>query len=169
MKKILLSIGLVTAIFASEDINTTMETTQLKGCGKDLVCKTLSCKYLEDANKIIHSIEPKDLNQMILKNEDFVLVDLRDSKQFERGQIDYKNLHNIDRGYLEFKIEDVAKDKNTKIVLYCCTGKRSALSAKVLEEMGYTNVMSLSGGISDWVDQRFPLLTQYGIMKLTDN
>lgn len=140
----------------------------LPGCKVEKAKKItpLSTIYLENARKEVKGLSSNDLYSMINKKEQFFLIDIRDPKQYERGQIDYDNLHNIDRGHLEFEIEKVVKNKDDKIVLYCCTGRRSAISAKVLQDMGYTNVSHLENGLSTWVDERFPLLTQYGVMKL---
>lgn len=151
------------SLYASE---VKVPVTDTKGCGYTIQTKELSKAFLKKTHLEIKELKPKDLHQMIVKNEEFHLIDLRNEKQFERGSIDYKNLVNIDRGYLEFKIEEAVKNKDAKIVLYCCTGKRSAISAKILQDMGYTNVYSLGGGLSDWVDEKLPLMTQYGVMKL---
>lgn len=140
----------------------------LPGCKVEKAKKItpLSTIYLDNARKETKGLTSNELYSMINKKEQFFLIDIRDPKQYERGQIDYENLHNIDRGHLEFEIEKVVKNKDDKIVLYCCTGRRSAISAKVLQDMGYTNVSHLEHGLSTWVDERFPLLTQYGVMKL---
>ena len=56
----------------------------------------------------------------------------------------------IPRGFLEQRIEDQVPEKSSEIVLYCAGGTRSALAARSLEELGYTNVKSLAGGFSAW-------------------
>jgi rhodanese-related sulfurtransferase len=43
------------------------------------------------------------------------------------------------------------------VVLYCQGGYRSALAGESLKEMGYSNVLSMSGGFSDWVNNKFPV------------
>ena len=63
--------------------------------------------------------------------EDFVLLDIR--------------------GKLEYYIQEVIKDSNSRIVLYCRTGGRSALATLTLKDMGYTNVVDLEGGFKEWV------------------
>jgi rhodanese-related sulfurtransferase len=137
-----------------------------KGACKNLETKKMATDYLNKSLKEIKELNSLELNQMIKNKEKFLLIDLRTERQFERGSIDHEELHNIDRGYLEFHIEEFAKNHEEKIVLYCCSGKRSAVSAKDLQEMGYTNVYSLKGGMIDWVDSKLPIITQYGYMKL---
>jgi rhodanese-related sulfurtransferase len=55
------------------------------------------------------------------------------------------------RGKLEYYIQDLIKDPDSRIVLYCRTGGRSALATLTLQDMGYTNVVDLDGGFKEWV------------------
>lgn len=119
---------------------------------------------LEEAQKVVKEITPRELKKMIDADEQFYIIDLRGSDQVERGEIYYIDSFKIPRGYLEFRVELKIPDKNAKIVLYCCSGKRSLLAAQSMQQMGYTNVYSLEGGIRAWVDQDLPLDTTYGEM-----
>jgi rhodanese-related sulfurtransferase len=115
----------------------------------------------------IHSeqIEAKTLYKLIQEDaEDFYIIDIREPDQVGHGEIFHLNLVTITRGYLEFKIESKIKDKKSRIIVYCCTGKRGTLAAKTLNDMGYTNVSSLKGGIRQWVADGYPLDTVYGEM-----
>ncbi len=108
-------------------------------------------------------IEAKDLYKLIKDDvEDLYIVDIREPDQVGHGEIFHLNLVTITRGYLEFKIEKEIPNKKSKIVVYCCTGKRGNLAAKTLKDMGYTNVSSLKGGIRQWVTGGYPLDTVYG-------
>jgi rhodanese-related sulfurtransferase len=92
-----------------------------------------------------------------------VLIDIREPAEFQRGHIPGAVL--IPRGLLEFEImpllhrrgEDTPDDCD--IVLYCGTGGRSALAAKSLDDMGFTNVKSMDGGIVAWAEAKLPLDT----------
>lgn len=117
---------------------------------------------LEHAEKTVNQIDVKTLKSMIDKYENFYLVDLRGQAQLERGEIYTTNLVRIERGYLEFQIEKKVPDKNTRVVLYCCSGLRSILAAESLMKMGYTNVSSLKGGVIEWVEKDLPLDTTFG-------
>src|SRR5262249_50652972 len=55
----------------------------------------------------------------------------------------------LPRGLIEKHIADIGR-RDQSIVLYCQTGKRSALAADVLQTMGYPNVCHLAGGIDAW-------------------
>ncbi|MEI7747322.1 MAG: molybdopterin-synthase adenylyltransferase MoeB, partial [Actinomycetota bacterium] len=59
----------------------------------------------------------------------------------------------LPRGFLEFQIEGRIPEKDREIVVYCAGGARSALAAKSLHELGYTDVVSLAGGFNRWKDE----------------
>jgi len=129
---------------------------------------SLSAKDTVDTKNYVSSVqakqmEVKELYKLIKDDvEDFYIVDIREPDQVGHGEIFHLNLVTITRGYLEFKIENQIPDKKSKIVVYCCTGKRGTLAAKTLKDMGYTNVSSLKGGIRQWVTDGYPLDTVYG-------
>ncbi|HSG79026.1 MAG TPA: molybdopterin-synthase adenylyltransferase MoeB [Acidimicrobiia bacterium] len=77
-----------------------------------------------------------------------VLIDIREVDEFEQGAIPGAKF--VPRGILESNIARLVPDPDTEIVLYCQAGNRSALSAKSLEEMGYTRVSSMAGGFTRW-------------------
>ncbi len=107
-----------------------------------------------DAKKKITEITPEDFKAKADAEEAFVLIDLRSEKDFSKSHI--TGAVNIPRGVLEFRInkdsfwEDAmiyTPKKDELIILYCKSGKRSALAALTLKTMGYTNVKCISGGI----------------------
>lgn len=77
-----------------------------------------------------------------------LLVDVRERDEYEQGFI--PSAEWIPRGFLELKIEDLTADREREIVVYCAGGTRSALAARSLAEMGYTNVSSMIGGFRAW-------------------
>lgn len=119
---------------------------------------------LRAGHRMVDEVSAKELKTMIDGDEDFILLDIREPDQVQRGEIFHIDLYKITRGYLEFKIEPVVPDNKTPIVVYCCTGKRSILAAQQLKQMGYHNVRSLEGGIQGWVEQGMPLFTSFGEM-----
>jgi molybdopterin/thiamine biosynthesis adenylyltransferase/rhodanese-related sulfurtransferase len=85
-----------------------------------------------------------------------VLVDVREGEEFERERIPGA-LH-VPRGYLESRIEGAVSDRDAHVVLYCASGNRSVLAANTLQELlGYTNVESMTGGITLWKDRGYPV------------
>jgi sulfur-carrier protein adenylyltransferase/sulfurtransferase len=85
---------------------------------------------------------------------DFVLVDVRESDEYAQGTI--PGSKHIPRGLLEANIAMQVPDPSTSIVLYCAGGARSALAAKSLKDMGYTDVTSMSGGFGRWKNEGRP-------------
>ena len=62
----------------------------------------------------------------------------------------------VPRGQLESRIEGLVPDRGRELVLYCAGGSRSAFAAKALQDLGYENVTSLTGGFTDWKRNGFP-------------
>ncbi len=77
-----------------------------------------------------------------------ILIDVREKDEWVEGSI--PGARWIPRGFLELRIEDQVPQKSAEIVLYCAGGTRSALAARALGELGYTNVKSLAGGFTAW-------------------
>ena len=80
---------------------------------------------------------------------DIVLLDIRTETEYDAGHI--QGAQWFPRGKLEYYIQELIKDPNSRIVLYCRTGGRSALATLTLKDMGYTNVVDLDGGFKEWV------------------
>ncbi len=94
------------------------------------------------------------------------IVDVREREEVMDGYIPAAEL--IPRGFLELNIEeDVTMDRDAEIVLYCAGGNRSALAARDLTFMGYTNVKSMIGGFKGWKDAGYSF-EQGGLMSEDD-
>ena len=80
-----------------------------------------------------------------------IMLDVREPDEHEQGAL-AGALH-IPRGHLEAQIEGKIVDKNAPVIVYCAGGVRSAFAAKTLQELGYTNVLSMAGGFGKWKDE----------------
>lgn len=78
-----------------------------------------------------------------------IFLDVREPAEWNLGHIP-KAVH-VPRGQLEGKIETMLP-RDSKIIVYCAGGSRSALAADTMRQMGYKNVASLKGGFRDWAD-----------------
>jgi molybdopterin/thiamine biosynthesis adenylyltransferase/rhodanese-related sulfurtransferase len=76
------------------------------------------------------------------------VLDVRERDEYEQGFI--PGAIHIPRGNLETRIERNVVDRSTPIIIYCATGTRSVYAAKTLDELGYTDVVSMSGGFASW-------------------
>ncbi len=86
-----------------------------------------------------------------LNDERVIFLDVREADEHEQGTI--PGTHLIPRGFLELQVEGRIPDKSTEVVIYCAGGIRSALAAKTMQELGYSNVSSLIGGFNRWKDE----------------
>jgi rhodanese-related sulfurtransferase len=84
-----------------------------------------------------------------------LFVDVREPEEFKKGHI--PAAVNIPRGLLEFQIANAVPDKTTRMVVYCKSGARSALSTETLLKMGYMNAVSMTGGWEGWAAAKYPV------------
>ena len=66
----------------------------------------------------------------------------------------------LGKGIIERDIEAKFPNVSTPLVLYCGGGYRSALAADTLQKMGYTDVISMDGGVREWREKGYPLTTR---------
>lgn len=89
------------------------------------------------------------------RGESLVLIDVREESEFAKDHL--PGAKHLGKGIIERDIEVVVPDVTTEIVLYCGGGYRSALAAANLKRMGYSNVISMDGGIRSWREKGYPL------------
>jgi rhodanese-related sulfurtransferase len=112
-------------------------------------------QMVEAANAAVPRVSPTDAREMIARGNTLV-VDVRDAPEVERSGKVAGAVH-VSRGMLEFRADpespyhdkNFAKDKT--VIVYCASGGRSALSGKVLKDMGYERVYNL-GAFKDWAE-----------------
>ena len=90
-----------------------------------------------------------------LINSNAVLVDLRETAEFEGGRLP-KAIH-IPLSQLESRSGELGKLKERPVVAYCMTGNRSSLAAKILERAGFKDIYQLRGGYRAWKDAGLPV------------
>lgn len=115
-------------------------------------------KFLEvvnDAKSRIKETDVQSVKKMLDKKEDFVLVDVREDREWAAGHL--PSAIHLGKGVIERDIEKTVPDHHTKLVLYCGGGFRSALAADSLQKMGYTHVISMDGGFSQWKESGYPI------------
>lgn len=115
---------------------------------------------------LVPEITPEELNAKLLANKDITLIDVRTEKEREVAHIG-KSIW-IDKGMLEFRIQDITTNPNAEIIVYCRTGGRSLLASRMLQELGYKNVYTLVGGINSWSKKGFSLYNDFGEFKVID-
>jgi rhodanese-related sulfurtransferase len=116
-------------------------------------------KIVEDAKQRVRETNVDEvkarLDRRLASKDKFVLVDVREDREFEADHL--PGAVHLGRGIIERDVEAKYPDLQTELILYCGGGFRSALAADNLQKMGYTNVISMDGGIRDWRERGYPL------------
>ena len=112
---------------------------------------------IASARKSTKEVSLDDLKRRLDAKENIVLLDVREKEEYRAGFI--PGAISIPRGFLEIQVEGRLPDKNAKIIAYCAGGTRSALAAKSLAELGYTNVETANPGLVRWKDLGYPMET----------
>ncbi len=108
---------------------------------------------LAATKKTIREITVDDLKKQLEAKAPLKLIDVRETEEYGAGRL--PGAISVPRGFLELKIEEKAQ-RDEALILYCAGGVRSALAARSLAELGYTNVQSLAGGYNRWHDAAYP-------------
>lgn len=85
---------------------------------------------------------------------DPVIIDVRERDEWEQGHVPGAKF--IPRGFLEMRVEEQIPDKDQPVYLYCAGGVRSIFAAQALQQLGYKNAVSVSGGFGSWKDAGYP-------------
>jgi sulfur-carrier protein adenylyltransferase/sulfurtransferase len=109
---------------------------------------------MAEARKEVSEVTPQQVNDLLTNNgKSHVLLDVREGDEWRQGHLE--GALPLPRGFLEIKVETAIPDKNAPIIAYCAGGVRSLLAAKVMKDMGYQNVSSMSGGYTAWKNGGF--------------
>jgi molybdopterin/thiamine biosynthesis adenylyltransferase/rhodanese-related sulfurtransferase len=111
---------------------------------------------LAAAKAVISEVDPAEAQQRI-DGGGVVVLDVREPDEYEQGAL-IDAVH-IPRGHLEGQVEGKILDKDAPVVVYCAGGVRSAFAARTLQELGYTDVVSMNGGFGKWKDEGRPWRT----------
>jgi molybdopterin/thiamine biosynthesis adenylyltransferase len=103
---------------------------------------------LNAAKAEIREIDPQEVASRL---DHYTMLDVREPDEYEQGAVPGA-LH-VPRGQLEFSVEGRLVNKNAPIAVYCAGGTRSAFAAKTLQDLGYTDVVSVIGGFNKWKDE----------------
>lgn len=112
-------------------------------------------KIVDDAKTRVRETNVDEVKSRMDRGDKFVLVDVREESEFAKDHL--PNAIHMGKGVIERDVEQKVPDLNTPLVLYCGGGFRSALAADNLQKMGYTNVISMDGGIRGWREKGYRL------------
>jgi rhodanese-related sulfurtransferase len=109
---------------------------------------------VQAAKKNIRECTLDDVLKKRDSGEKFHFVDTREDDEWKAGRA--QGAIHLGKGVIERDIETEIPNKSDVIILYCGGGFRSALAAEVIGKMGYTNVISMDGGIKAWRTRGLP-------------
>src|SRR6266487_762877 len=114
-------------------------------------------ELLSQTKKQIKEVSVHEVKDKLNPVNGFTLLDVREGDEWEQGHLDKAIF--LPRGFLEVKADKMLTDKSQPIVIYCAGGVRSALAAKSLQDLGYSNVYSMRGGFTEWKNNGLPFVT----------
>ncbi|THB75089.1 MAG: rhodanese-like domain-containing protein [Gammaproteobacteria bacterium] len=110
-----------------------------------------------EVTRSINGAKSIDISTAISRfNQDkATFLDIRSNNEFANGHI--TGAINIPETDLEKRISDLIKFKEKEIIVYCQTGIRTAKSCKVLKDNGFNTISTLSGGLTAWTNENYPI------------
>ncbi|MBF37491.1 MAG: sulfurtransferase [Crocinitomicaceae bacterium] len=121
--------------------------------------------FVEESREQLEIIDSKELDTLIKKKEDLVILDVNDKEEVQqRGRV--KGAVNISLGTLYYKADENVpenfkdhriQDRNKKVVVTCSLGLCAAIGGKLLKDMGFKDVALLEGGVTKWKEDGYKL------------
>ena len=111
-------------------------------------------QIVNDAKKRVRETTVDEIKRRQDRGDRFTLVDVREESEYAKDHL--PGAIHLGKGIIERDIETKVPDTSTEVVLYCGGGFRSALAADNLQKMGYTNVLSMDGGVRGWREKGHP-------------
>ena len=115
-------------------------------------------KLVNGAKGRVRETTPEQVRQKQEAGESFHFIDVREDNEWQKGHA--AGARHMGKGIIERDIERAIPDHDAEIILYCGGGYRSALAADALQQMGYTNVISMDGGWKRWRELGYPTESQ---------
>jgi rhodanese-related sulfurtransferase len=124
-----------------------------------LVAIVVSCGGDAEADSGIRVISPESANDILFENppEDLVVLDVRTPDEFRGARLPDATLIDIYEPDFAERIAEL--DRDVPYLLYCRTGNRSGQARAIMEDLGFTDVADVDGGIAAWLDAGLPFVT----------
>ena len=109
-------------------------------------------EVLRQIKSRIPEVDPAEVRDQL--GNGAVVIDVREAEEWSTGHI--PGAKHVPKSFLESRIEGSAPDRDQHVILYCQSGNRSAWAARtLLDDLGYSNVESMTGGITLWKDRGY--------------
>ncbi len=113
-------------------------------------------KVVNDAKSRVRETNVEEVKSRLDRGDKFTLVDVREESEYAKDHL--PGAIHLGKGVIERDIEERIPDHATPLILYCGGGFRSALAADNLQKMGYSNVLSMDGGVRSWRERGYPFV-----------
>jgi len=124
---------------------------------------TNSRDLLINTKKAIREANIQEVDTRIKLDPNIAILDVREKDEWDEGHL--PGATHLPRGFLEVRVEKAVEDHTRPIIVYCAGGTRSAFAAKTLQDMGYTNVVSMAGGYGEWKNGGMPFVVPEKLSK----
>ena len=111
-------------------------------------------KIVEESRKRVREISVDEVKRRMDRGDKVLLVDVREDNEWAKDHL--PGAVHMGRGVVERDIEERVPDLNAPMIFYCGGGFRSAMVADNLQKMGYTDVLSMDGGVREWREKGYP-------------
>src|SRR5256714_8053854 len=108
-------------------------------------------EYIKRIREQIQEVDPSDVRPLV--GNGVPIIDVREAEEYAIAHL--PGAKHVPRGYLESRIDAAVPDRKQRVILYCATGQRSALAAHTLPDLGFEDVVSMTGGITLWKDRGY--------------
>lgn len=112
-------------------------------------------EIVNDAKSRVKETTVDEVKRKLDHGDKVLLVDVREESEFAKDHL--PGAIHLGKGVIERDIEKRVPDMKTPMILYCGGGFRSAMAADNLQKMGYTNVLSMGGGVREWREKNYPM------------
>lgn len=154
MKKFIILIALLyistlalTGCASSKSSDLSNDNTDIETNDNKTESEVTNTPTSSQSTRILEVISAETAKEMMDTSPDVIILDVRTEEEYKSGHIDGAVL--IPDYELEAKAEEILEDKSVTILVYCRSGRRSALAAQILSDLGYTVIYDF-GGITDW-------------------
>jgi rhodanese-related sulfurtransferase len=118
---------------------------------------------LLNVKKQIREANIQEVETRIKQDPSIAILDVREKDEWDEGHL--PGATHLPRGFLEVRVEKAVDDRAKPVIVYCAGGTRSAYAAKTLQDMGYTNVVSMAGGYGEWKNGGMPFVVPEKLTK----
>lgn len=102
-------------------------------------------------SEFIKEVTVEEVAELLTDNDKIIVLDVRTKGEYESGHI--KGAVNISHRQLKERIDELEEYKDTPIIIYCRSGRRSGIAVEILKEEKFLKIYHMNQGISKWENE----------------